>query len=216
MILKRQTTLYKEIKSDLKTGDIILMHGLYPSSHVIESFEGSLWSHSAIIVIAEDIGLNVGKDNILLWESNLDTPVKDVILKTTKSGPMLVKLSERFAYNIKHKDDSRFAIRHLYIKRTQEMFKSLKNVIKTVHSAKFPDTYNEMHDPMEGRFFNKQTSLKTIFCSELVAYTYMKLGLLTTIHPSNSYFPVDFSDKLSVGLLKRAWLGNEILLKVDE
>jgi hypothetical protein len=52
-----------------------------------------------------------------------------------------------------------------------------------------------------------------MFCSELVAYTYIQLGLLTTIHPSNSYFPVDFSDNLSVGLLKRAWLGNEILLE---
>lgn len=215
MLLNKQTTAYHEVKSDLKTGDIILMHGLYPSSHVIQTFEGSLWSHSAIIVIAEDIGIDTGSDNILLWESNVSTPVKDVILNKAKTGPMLVKLSERLKYNIEHKDDSKFAIRYLNTERTKQMFDTFNNVIKEVHPATFPDTQHEMIDPMEGRFFRKQTGLNTIFCSELVAITYMKLGLLSTIHPVNSYFPVDFSDKLSVGLLKRAWLGEEIMLNVD-
>lgn len=213
MLLKKRTTSYDEVKNDFQTGDIILMHGLYLSSHAIEAFEGSYWSHSAIIVIAEDIGLDVGTDNILLWEANMDTPVKDVILKKSKSGPMLVKLSERLKYNIKHKDDSNIlAVRHLYTERTENMFNQLKKVIKDVHNAKFPDTAHELKNPMEGRFFNKQTSLDTMFCSELVAYTYMNLGLITKTHPVNSYFPVDFSEKLSVSLLKRAQLGNELRL----
>lgn len=216
MILKKQITSYDEVKNNLKTGDILLMHGLYLSSHAIEAFEGSKWSHSAIIVIAEDIGIDAGDDNILLWEANLDTPVKDIILDKTKSGPMLVKLSERLKYNIKHKDDKNmFAIRHLHTDRNKEMFDDFNKVIKDVHNAKFPDTVHEMKNPMEGRFFNKQTSLDTMFCSELVAYTYMNLGLLTKTHPSNSYFPIDFSDNLSVSLLKRAWLDNEIMLKLE-
>ncbi len=87
MILKKQTTSFNEAKNDLQTGDLLLMHGLYVSSHAIEAFEGSKWSHAAIIVIAEDLGIDAGDDNVLLWEANLDTPVKDVILNKTKSGP---------------------------------------------------------------------------------------------------------------------------------
>lgn len=216
MLLKKQTTDYQELKSDLKTGDIVLMHGLYPSSRMIEGFEESLWSHSAIIVLADDLGIDTGDDKILLWEANVSTPVKDVILNKAKTGPMLVKLSERLKYNIEHKYDSKIAIRHLYTnKRDEQMWHNFKKAIKEVHNATFPDIKHEVMNPIEGRFFGKQTSLDTMFCSELVAYTYIKLGLLTTIHPVNSYFPVDFSDKLSVGLLKRAWLGNEIMLNID-
>jgi len=54
-----------------------------------------------------------------------------------------------------------------------------------------------------------------MFCSELAAYTYMYLGLLGDIHPVNSYLSLDFSEKLSVGLLKRAWLGNEIPIEFE-
>jgi len=215
MLIQKQTTSYQEIKNDLKTGDIVLMHGLHASSRVIETVEDSLWSHAAIIILAEDIGIDAGEDNILLWESDTESPVKDVILGKAKSGPMLVKLSERLKYNFTHGEDSRMAIRYLYTERNQEMFDNIKTIITEVHGATFPDTYHEMLNPAKGRVFHKKTSLDTIFCSELVALTYIKIGLLTTIHPVNSYFPLDFSEKFSVGLLKRAWLNNEILIDIN-
>jgi len=215
MLVKKQKTSYSEIRNGLKTGDIMLMHGLHASSRFIQLVEGCPWSHVAIIVIAEDIGLNVGDDNILLWESDTETDVQDVILGKSKSGPMLVKLSERLKYNFTHGEDSRCAVRYLHAERTLEMFESLKKVIPEMHPATFPDTYHEMLNPALGRIFKEKTELDTMFCSELAAYTYIKMGLLTSIHPVNSYFPLDFSEKLSVGLLKRAYLAQEIELQVD-
>lgn len=215
MLLSKQTVLYNEIKNDLKTGDIVLMHGLHLSSRVIETVEGSSWSHVAMIVLAEDLGIDTGGDNILLWESDTETPVKDVILGKSKSGPMLVKLSERLKYNFTHGEDSRMAIRYLNTERTTDMFKNFKKVISEVHHATFPDTYHEMLNPAKGRVLHKKTDLNTIFCSELAAITYTKLGLLSSVHPVNSYFPLDFSEKLSVGLLKRAWLDDEIEIEVN-
>jgi len=103
----------------------------------------------------------------------------------------------------------------LHAERTLEMFESLKKVIPEMHPASFPDTYHEMLNPALGRIFKEKTELDTMFCSELAAYTYIKMGLLTSIHPVNSYFPLDFSEKLSVGLLKRAYLAQEIELQVD-
>lgn len=214
MILKQQTTSFEEIKGDLKTGDLLLMHGLHASSRVIEMVENSPWSHVAMIVLAKDIDVDAGGENILLWESDTQSPVKDVILNKAKSGPMLVKLSERLKYNFTHGEDSKLSVRMLHTDRNQEMFDLFKKVIPEVHQAVFPDMYHEMLNPAKGRFLHKKTSLDTLFCSELAAYTYIKLGLLTTIHPVNSYSPLDFSDQLSVGLLKRAWLGNEIHLNL--
>ncbi len=211
MIIKKQTVSFDDIKPSLQTGDIVLMHGQYISSHVIEVIEHSLWSHAAIVVLADDIGVD-SDEKILLWESNLNTPVKDVILKKSKDGPQLVSLHERMKRNFESKDDSQFAVRHLYFERSQEMFSTFIQVIKNVHASKFPRTKEEMEDPVKGRFFGIQTSQKFMFCSELVAYTYIQLGLLSGIHPTNSYIPSDFSERLSVGLLNRAYLGNEIVI----
>jgi len=213
--MKKQSVDFEEIKDYLQTGDLILMHGLHSSSHVIETIEGSLWSHVTMVVLASDIGIDADNENILLWESDEMNPVKDVILKRGKSGPMLVKLSERLKYNLSQKEDSIFAVRHLYAERNQKMYDIINNIIPIMHKSTFPDTFHEFLNPIEGRVFKKKTSLDTIFCSELIAYTYIKMGLLTSIHPVNSYAPVDFSEKLSVGLLKRAWLGDEIKLNID-
>lgn len=215
MILKQQKTDYQSIKNDLKTGDLMLMHGIHFSSNCIETLEGSCWSHVGVIVLAEDIGLDVGLDNILFWESDTKTPVADVIKGIPKSGPMLVRLSERLKYNFTHGEDSKCAIRHLYTDRDASLLNRFKELIPTIHDADFPDTIHEFLNPTLGRVVHKKTSLDTMFCSELAAYTYMNLGLLTEIHPVNSYMPIDFSDKLSVGLLKRAFWGVEINLTVD-
>lgn len=215
MLVKKQTTDYQSIKEDLKTGDIVLMHGIHFSSRCIETLEESNWSHVGIIVLAEDIGLDVGEDNILFWESDTHTPVNDVIKGVSKSGPMLVKFSERLKYNFTHGEDSECAIRHLNTHRDDAFNTRFKNLIPTIHDATFPDTYHEFLNPTEGRVFHKKTTLDTMFCSELAAYSYINLGLLSDIHPVNSYMPIDFSEKLSVGLLKRAWLGIEIPIEID-
>lgn len=222
LVFKKQTVAYNEIKDSLQTGDIILMKGLYSSSHVIELIEHSDWSHAAIVVLAKDINFD-SDDPILLWESNIKQEKKeyqnekviDLLTKgkkDDKNGPQLVSLRQRMQLNYKHKDDGKFAVRHLYTERNQQMFDTLKEVMENYHSATFPTTKEEIEDPIKGRFHGIQTSEKHIFCSELVAITFIKMGLLSTVHTTNSYIPADFSDAMSVGLLKRAWLGNEIMI----
>lgn len=220
LLIKRRTVAFDDLKDTLKTGDIVLMHGQYVSSHIVEFLEGSNWSHSAIVVRAEDLGIKCD-DPVLLWESNIitpvdkgETPIYDVLLGKEKRGPQLVSLHQRMKVNFHHKDDSSFAIRHLHTDRTPEMFKVIRSVIDKYHSADFPATKEELLCPLEGRWLNEpDKTLNTIFCSELVAITYMALGLLSQLHPFNSYVPADFSFENSVGLLNRAWLGNEILIE---
>lgn len=190
------------------------MKGRYASSHVIEAFEGSDYSHAAIIVLAKDLGIKNSED-VLLWESNVQTEIEDVMLNKPKSGPQLLNFHQKVLYDFENKLDCKVAIRHLYTDSYEPIINGIKLAIKEVHSAVFPNLYHECHDPLEGRFKNIQTPSDTIFCSELVAITYIKMGLLSTVNPTNSYFPVDFSEQLDVGLLKRAWLGKEIVLEVN-
>lgn len=214
-LLKKQTVDFKQLEPNIQTGDIILMHGLYASSHVIEFIEGSAWSHAAIAIRAEDFGIKC-KDSLLLWESNEATKgVNDVRYNNPKPGPQLVSLHDRMRINYQLKDDSIFGLRHLNAEITAEMKVKFKKEIidKYDMSYEFPPTWEEMLDPILGRAKNKKRVDEfKIFCSELVALSYMNLGLLSTLHVENSYAPVDFAESNQVGLLKRAWLGNEIII----
>lgn len=216
MKYKKQTTSFNEIKNYLQTGDIILMHGVHVSSHIIETIEGCPWSHAAMVIKGSDVGISNGDDDLLLWESDYEAPVADIIIGKPKSGPMLVSLKERLKYNFTHNESSRIVVRHLYYERNPEMFNTFKNhILPSVHSKKFPDTKHEIFDPIKGRLFHKKLDIDTFFCSQLAAHTYMQWGLLSKLHPDYSYAPLDFSETLSVNLLKRAWLGNEIELDIN-
>lgn len=230
---KKQTVDYSDIEPNLQTGDIVLMQGLFPSSKLIETIEESDWSHAAIVILKKDleqypeIKIRDCEDDVLLWESNVAKPegtdleekvidLLNISEETDKAGPQLVSLKQRMVLNLAHKDDGKFAVRHLHHNEdVKDLFSGLANLFNTYYPAKFPTTYHEMIYPIEGRKSNKDSGDKEIFCSELVAASYMEFGLLSKLHVKNSYIPVDFSEKLSVGLLKRAWLGNEIIIDND-
>jgi hypothetical protein len=52
----------------------------------------------------------------------------------------------------------------------------------------------------EGIFGENKEDLSSLFCSELVAEAYQKMGLLTEELPSNEYIPKDFSEEKSLRL----------------
>lgn len=64
----------------------------------------------------------------------------------------------------------------------------------------------------DGPFGLNTEDLSSLFCSELVAEAYQRLGLLDESIPSNEYTPRDFSEKGKLKLLKGR-LSEEILLK---
>lgn len=214
MFFKRQKVNLAALEDYLQTGDIILMHGLYASSRLIEFVEDSRWSHSAMIVRPEDIGLS-SKLPVLIWESNLLTDMEDVMLKIRKDGPQLLPLADRIAYDYEQKNDSMFAIRHLYVQRTPAMLEGLKQAITMAHPTHFPDSFHEFSNFLLGRMLGIGTQDSTYFCSQLLAFTLEQMGLLAKLLPCNSYAPVDFSEKLDVSLLQRAFFGKEIELLIE-
>ena len=67
----------------------------------------------------------------------------------------------------------------------------------------------------DGAFRNKAEDLSSLFCSELVAESYQRLGLLTEEKPSNDYAPVDFSHDRMESLEGKFYLSEEIEFSID-
>lgn len=195
---------YSEIKDSLNTGDVMLFHGLGFECQFIEALQWSEWSHVGMVINPQDIDIEY--DGLLLWESSTSDYLEDITLKCKKKGPMLVSLHDRLEYDLKTKGDNKFYISYLNYALDNNMFSLLKQFINDVHNYSFPDTKQFYENFVMGREFNKTHSNKNYFCSELLADTYMHLGLITRRYVPNSYEPKDFSLSGHIPFIKRACL----------
>ncbi len=217
MLTKRPLPLV-DFLANLQTFDLILMQGILSTSQEAEALTSSQWSHVGMVVVAGDLAIpDVDPQTRLLWEANTPDNVEDVILKTPKLGPQLTRVTDRIANNFAVQFDGSFATRKFMHPRSKVMFTALKSVIQLLHPASLPSSNGDnsqglLMSFLAGRFQNVSVFPGTYFCSQLVATTYMSLGLMTKQYVDSSYAPVDFTQALDVPLLKGAWLGIEVLL----
>ncbi len=197
------TLSFDAATAGMKTGDVVLMHGTFPASKLIQLIEGSKWTHSGIVIRPEDVGFD-GTD-ILFWESN-STPLPDVRFGTTKPGPMLGTLRARVSDAVKETYDMEFAWRQLDVERTADVFEKMWAFMPTVHDASFPSDLQMAAFWFLGRFFRDRTPDDKIFCAELVAMTYQAVGWMDPALVPNRFDPKDFSAKGTVPLLGGARL----------
>ncbi len=208
---------YAEISSTLHTGDLILLSGQLFTSELTQFIQGSKWSHVAMVIRPEDIGINYPR--LILWESNTLLNLKDVGLDHPKIGPMLVDLEERIHTDKVEKYDDLFQIRYLDHRKfdKDELHERLKGFIKKSHTSGYPSSELQMFkDVFDGLFKNEDPEPFEYFCSELIADTYIHMGLMTSDYVANSYVPKDFSDQGSLPLLGRAMLNNGPFFEVKK
>lgn len=192
---------FSSLVPNVQTGDIILMHGDFPFSKVIEFGEQSVWSHSGMIVRAADIGMAGKAPELLFWESNTLKNLPDVILGVGKEGPMLVDLIQRLKTNATDYKEAKMTYVKVNMPREQAMFDAFLKFIPTVHGASFPPDWLMAVYEFIGRILRRQTSKKRIFCSELVAGTFQAMGWIDDSWPWNAFEPGDFDKKGKVTLL---------------
>ena len=104
-------------------------------------------------------------------------------------------------------------LRQLNIERNGTFFNGLKNFIPTVMNATFPSDFDMFIRMVEGRYLKKPVSMDKIYCSELVAASYMQMKVISDCTPPNAYQPGDFSKNGELPLLNRAFLYNQIYIE---
>jgi len=200
---------YTQIRNKLDTGDIVLFSGKGGISAGIKWFTTSKWSHVGMVVRLPDWNM------VLLWESTTLSNVADVIDGKAKQGVQLVALSERLrTYG------GEAAIRRLSVKRTTAMNNSLMRLRQEVKGRPYEKSKVELVKAAYDGWLGENTeNLSSLFCSELVAEAYQRMGLLSNSKnalPSNEFTPKDFSAAAApaLKLLKNAKLGKEVSVTV--
>jgi hypothetical protein len=179
---------YPDVRSDLKTGDLVLFSGTSITSSVIKWAIGGKWSHVGIVVRTPAF-----PDRVLLWESTTLADLPDVETNLAAPGVQLVWLSARLAtYH------GEFRLRALDKPITPEMEGALTKRRRELGGRPYEQEKLELlHAALDGWFGAvKRERLGSLFCSELVAEAYQVMGLLPEPPagpPSNEYTPRDFA-----------------------
>ena len=206
---------YDDLRDTLKTGDILLFGGKGAISDGIKLFTLSKWSHVGMVYRINDDE----KDNdiVFCWESTTLANINDAETGKLTKGVQLVILSERLercfakGYEISH--------RSLNKNITDDMLRSLKNFRKEVSGRPYEKNKLELiKAAYDGWLGDNKENLSSLFCSELVAEAYQRMGLLPEVgsahkvKPSNEYTPADFSVEKRLSLLNDYSLGQEIMI----
>jgi len=166
----------------LEYGDIIMISNSEFYTHIAKLGTMSMWDHIAMVVV-------VNKE-LHLFESSPD-------------GVFTCPLSKRLKFYLKN---STLGVRRLTVGRTSEMKKSLKKFIKEVDGRPYKQNWMDLVRAWQGS--NTAEDLSSIFCSELVAAAYQRMGLMSAEVPSNNYVPADFAINNSKVKLEKGKLEN--------
>lgn len=174
---------YHELRDTLNTGDIVLFEGDDILSATIELGSRSAWSHIGMIVKLGNLRAT------LLWES-FALPHGIIGLEGNTTGVMSASFEDRLKV-MKH--TKRVAVRKLNkpLSAAQEtILESAREEFKHKHYE--TNILELVGAAFDFTGFNNTPDLSTIFCSEMVAEVYQRLGLLDLSIPSDEYVPGDF------------------------
>ena len=190
-----RTIAWEDFAKTAETGDIILYSGKQVISELIQFAEGwSQWSHIGMIVrqAAAEPG---GEDRVLVWESTTADGEVDRISGRRIGGVRLVDAGHAIRSYIRSAENAAVVARHLYIDASV-LGREVDPAARLPDLRRFMDQVANM--PYERSAFEMVRALArglqlvttarsedSYFCSELVAQSYMTLGLLRDTDPAH-------------------------------
>lgn len=201
---------YKDIRDKLKTGDILLFSGKGAISEGIKFFSLSKWSHVGMVYKLED--KYDPKGTVFCWESTTLSDLEDADTGRLTRGVQRVELSERLERCISKGYD--LCVRPLNKPLAVDMIKALNQFRHDVSGRPYEKSKIELlRAAWDGLFGENKEDLSSLFCSELVAEAFQRMGLLPNSIASNEYTPKDFSDQKSLKLLNGYAFESQIALE---
>lgn len=178
----------------MATGDLLVSAGTGKLDEAIKLLTGGPFSHAGMITRAS------ATDPALYWEESMVGRAMDPRLHKLHPGAQLGDLLEIAQAMIRH------GMRVYYIQldwdRPADLNERLDAILDEL-DGHLPFTFGpegtEMAwDYFEGRVLHKIDHGTSMFCSELVAYTFQKLGMLPDEPPRNAYAPSSFTPSLEL------------------
>ncbi len=211
---------YDESKGSLRTGDIILFDGNTLESLVVQIGTVSPWSHVGMVVRMESYeGPHADADGLYMWHSygNRVKKAPDVLGKPSalKDGPQLISLGRSLvrykgAIFVRRLNPAGIAqvVEHSDQKAVMAW---MRVVVKTHYERSLDELFYAAYDGPFGH--NTEEDEDSYFCSELLAETYSRLGLLDKRRADSpsEYTPYDFSSRgrISWDFISDVALGQE-------
>lgn len=205
MSSKRNESIhYEHLEPRLRTGDLFLFSGASHRSRLIEAATHSEFSHIAMVVRPDPAAAP------LLWHTDPRPVTEDVEAKHEHGGTQLNELSAAMATMTSPEYGDTPYVRQLIVERTREFENAVLQAISAIDETPFPSLLKIVKEWVLGQL-HLSTSGKRMYCAEVIATTYQRMGLLPAEPPANAYMPVTFSAKhASLPLLRGASLGPEI------
>jgi len=184
-------------------------------SRLIKTISQADWSHIGMVFrISNEL---FEEDLVLLWESTGLTNLADIQTGDRKAGVMLVDLQQRIMTY-----PGKVSVRQL-LKDNDSNFKmSTEQLMKFIKLREEFKGRSYDFDPVEllgavidhKSFIHNEEDLSRLFCSELQAATYQRMGILSYDISSNEYTPGDFATE-SIPFVKGYSLGETLAIKLD-
>jgi hypothetical protein len=188
-----------------RTGDIWLFRGLSAADTAIRFATNAPVNHVGMAVVLDDLPP-------LMWHAELGRSLEDVWTGKHQRGVQLHDLYE--AVRTWHdKYDQRVWLRQLDAEITPQMEQAVLRTIAQLDGTPFPSTTKLASRWLQGRAHSR-ASLETLFCAEVVASTYARMGLLAEEHPENWYDPGRFWSGDGLELREGAELSPEVRVVV--
>ncbi len=188
------------------TGDVWLFRGRKVADRAIRLFTNSPVNHVGMAVTLDDLPP-------LLWHAELGTSTEDVWTGEPQRGAQLHRLTEAV-----HTWHDRYGqkpfFRQLDAPVTRAMEDEILRVVNEYDGRRFPGMGSLARKWLSGRA-RRTTPPEDLFCAELVAITYQRMGLLDAKRPPNWYDPGTFWSGDRLELAPGAGLGPEIEVLVD-
>jgi hypothetical protein len=192
----------QEAAQTAQTGDVFLFRGPSAADRAIQAITNSPVNHVGMVIALDDLPP-------LLWHAELGQSLPDVWAGERHRGTQLHRLTDAVA-TWHHKYGQDAWMRQVDIDVTREMEDEALRVVNELDGTTFPKTASLARGWLKGRV-RKRNDLEQLFCAEVVAITYERMGLLESKRPPNWYDPGKFwsGDRLE---LIGATLGPEIAI----
>jgi hypothetical protein len=188
------------------TGDVWLFRGRTGADRAIRVLTNAPVNHVAMVVAFDDLPP-------LLWHTELGQSLESVWTGERHRGAQLNRLDEALeVWTGKYRQLA--FVRHFDGEVTREMEDALLRVVAEYEGRAFPRTRHLVGKWLSGRL-RREASAQAVYCAELLAITFTRMGLLDARTPANWFDPGRFWSGDRLDLLGGASLGPEIAVEPD-